>query len=228
MRFDFRRPAIAGSASDRDLKQISAEELSAIDLIELRVDHFSDLSEGCIQGVFREARSLGKPVIATVRSTDEGGRRRIPDAERVRIFRLVKDLADLMDIEARAEIFDEVRDVARAAGTPLIASYHNFNGTPSYDVLSAHVARCLERGADIVKIATTTNTEHDLRTMTRITLDHLEKGLVTVCMGPKGLISRVFFPVVGSLFTFASIGDSKAPGQVPVAELRRFMDRLAG
>jgi len=42
----------------------------------------------------------------------------------------------------------------------------------------------------------------------------------------KGLISRLFFPSVGSLFTFASIGDSKAPGQIPVLELRKYMETL--
>jgi len=228
LRFDSKRPAIAGAASDRDLRHISAEELAAMDLIELRIDHFPDLSDEYIMDVFKEARSLGKPLIATVRATDEGGQRDIPDTERVRIFNTVRNLANLMDIEARAGIFDEVRGIARDAGITLIASYHNFNNTPSYDVLSGLIAEYREKGADIIKIAATANSNDDLRTMTRITLDHFQEGLVTICMGSNGLISRVFFPSIGSLFTFASVGESKAPGQIPVLKLRKFMETLAG
>jgi len=228
LRLDFRRPAIAGSASERDLEHVSAEELAALDLIELRIDHFSDLSDAYIRDIFSNARSLGKPLIATVRSSDEGGQRGIPDTERVRIFSLVKDLTDLMDIEARSGIFDEVSGIAREAGVALIASYHSFENTPSYDWMSAHITEYKNRGADIVKIAVTANSTDDLRTMTRVTVDHFREGLVTVCMGTKGLISRVFFPAVGSLFTFASIGGSKAPGQVPVRELRKYMEVLIG
>ncbi len=226
MRPDFERPAIAGAASDSDLKYIPEDILKALDLIELRVDHFSNLTDGHIVDVFKEAKSLGKPLIATVRSTKEGGQRDIPDSERMRLFNLTKNSADFIDIEARAEIFDKVRDIARDAGVTLIASYHNFENTPSYDELSGSITEYRDRGADIVKIATTANSKDDLRTITRITLDYHQEGIVTICMGVKGLISRLFFPSVGSLFTFASIGDSKAPGQIPVLELRKYMEAL--
>lgn len=226
LRPDFGRPAIAGAASDSDLKHISEDILKALDLIELRVDHFSDLTDGHIEDVFKGAESLEKPLIATVRATEEGGRRDMPDSERIRLFNLIKSSADFIDIEARAEIFDKVRDIARDAGITLIASYHNFKNTPSYDELSGFITEYKERGADIVKITTTANSKDDLRTMTRITLDHHQEGIVTICMGVKGLISRLFFPSVGSLFTFASIGDSKAPGQIAVLELRQYMEAL--
>ena len=223
---DFERPAIAGAASDNDLKYISEDILKALDLIELRVDHFFSLTDGHIKDVFKEAKALKKPLIATVRSTEEGGQRDIPDSKRIRLFNLTRNYADFIDIEARSEIFDKVRNLARDAGITLIASYHNFENTPSYDELSGFIAEYRERGANIVKIATTANSKDDLRTVTRITLDHHQEGIVTICMGVKGLISRLFFPSVGSLFTFASIGDSKAPGQMPALELRRYMEAL--
>ncbi len=223
---DFKRPAIAGAASDSDLKYIQEDILRALDLIELRVDHFSDFSDVHIRDVFKEAGTLGKPLIATVRSTKEGGQREISDSERVRLFNLIKSSADLIDIEAGAEIFDKVMNIARNAGITLIASYHNFKETPTYNELSDFITEYRDRGADIVKIATTANSKDDLRTMTRITVDHHQEGIVTICMGVKGLISRLFFPSVGSLFTFASIGASKAPGQIPVLELRKYMEEL--
>ncbi|MEC4686481.1 MAG: type I 3-dehydroquinate dehydratase [Nitrospirota bacterium] len=226
MRPDFKRPAIAGAASDSDLKYISEDILKALDLIELRIDHFSSLTDGHIVDVFKKAEALGKPLIATVRSTEEGGQRDISDSERIRLFNLTRNSTDFIDIEARAEIFDKVMNLARDAGITLIASYHNFEGTPSYDELSGFITEYRERGADIVKIATTANSKDDLRTMTRLTLDHYQEGIVSICMGVKGLISRLFFPSVGSLFTFASIGNSKAPGQIPVLELRKYMEAL--
>ncbi|RMG02225.1 MAG: type I 3-dehydroquinate dehydratase [Nitrospirae bacterium] len=45
-------------------------------------------------------------------------------------------------------------------------------------------------------------------------------------MGEGALPSRVFFPMIGSLFSFGSIGEPKAPGQIPVTELRRLMNRF--
>ena len=100
--------------------------------------------------------------------------------------------------------------------------------TPSYSELSGCVKEYRSRGADIVKIATNAVNTDDLRSMTRLTLDYYQEGLITICMGKKGLITRVFFPIIGSLFTFASIGTPTAPGQVSAVELRRYMEALAG
>jgi 3-dehydroquinate dehydratase type I len=45
--------------------------------------------------------------------------------------------------------------------------------------------------------------------------------LVCFCMGEKGKVSRLLSPMFGAYFTFASLeGDSTAPGQMSIAEMR--------
>lgn len=220
----FHRPAISGSLTDAELSLIDAETLNALDLIEVRIDHFDNISEGYVSGMLKRVREFGKPVIATVRAEAEGGNRFIEESERLRLITTASRYADILDVEAGAIIFDEAKTVIKNAERLLMASYHNFEGTEDYMKLSHYAEDFRRRGADIVKIATSTASDEDIRTMTRLTLDHSDKGIVTICMGGKGLITRVFFPFIGSLFTFASIGLSKAPGQISVIRLRKLMD----
>ena len=45
-------------------------------------------------------------------------------------------------------------------------------------------------------------------------------------MGGLGAISRLVFPIAGSLLTYAHVGRPTAPGQLTVAELRPLLDRF--
>lgn len=228
LKFEFGRPAIASAISDSELTLVNEETLRCLDLIELRVDHFKETSERHIKEIFHKVRYFNRPLIATIRSYNEGGQRFIPDVERLKLFQIVTKFADIVDIEMQSEIFQEVKDLVNLNSKILIASYHNFENTPAYDELTGLVKRCKEKGSDIVKIAAKALDMDDIRVMTRLTLDFCHEGIVTISMGNKGLLSRVFFPIIGSLFTFAFIGSSKAPGQVSVVELRRYMDSLVG
>jgi 3-dehydroquinate dehydratase-1 len=223
----FGRPAIAGSASDEELVLIDDNILGAIDLIELRIDHFEVLSEEHVSRVFRKAQQFEKPLIATIRSFDEGGKCEIDDYARMKLFQIAALHADLIDVEMRSLIFKDVQKLIKRSGKILIASCHDFNRTPDYSDLSSQVENSKRRGADIAKIAVTPNTQEDLKAMTLLTLNFSREGIVTICMGNMGLVTRVFFPIVGSLFSFASIGYPKAPGQISAIELRKLMDSLS-
>ena len=223
----FQRPAIAASVTDMELELLGPEEVDAIDLIELRVDHFKDLSDDYILSVFKRAEGMRKPVIATIRSHKEGGERFIDDDRRISIIGLIADHADLVDVEAREPIFDEARCIIKDKGKVLVGSFHDFQGTPSYNELTVFVDGVYERGADVVKIAVFARDMRDIQTMTRLLLDYEKRGIVTICMGKRGLASRVFFPMIGSLFTFSAVGAQKAPGQVSVVELRGYMNTLS-
>ena len=57
-----------------------------------------------------------------------------------------------------------------------------------------------------------------------------EKRIISFAMGDLGLVSRVFCPLVGGDFIYASIerGKESAPGQITVAELRRIYELRSG
>jgi 3-dehydroquinate dehydratase-1 len=227
-RFRFGRPGIAGSFSDRDAGILTCDDLEALDLIEVRVDLFSEPGKEYLEERLREVSSLGRPLIGTVRSADEGGGGDLSPDERVGLFSVLSEWVDIIDIEIRSELFDNLLSVTREKSRYLLASFHDFDKTPPEGDLRGVMESAYERGADIVKIATMVRTRDDLMVLARLTLDYSDSGVVVIGMGEQGVSSRVFLPMIGSLFTFASVGAEKAPGQIPVLELRRLMNRLGG
>ncbi|NOX20474.1 MAG: type I 3-dehydroquinate dehydratase [Nitrospirae bacterium] len=224
----FNRPGIAASVSDSDIPLLKDDQLKSIDLIELRIDLFEDLSLDHIKGVFKKAEGFNKPLIATVRDVKEGGAKEIADSDRLNIYEAIADRASMIDVEIRSSILRDVKEVCKKGNTLLIASFHDFNTTPERDEIIEIINTARAAGADIVKIATRVENEKHIRLLTEITLMEYGKGIITIGMGQKGLITRVVFPVLGSLFTFASVGAPKAPGQIPVTELREIINRLYG
>jgi 3-dehydroquinate dehydratase I len=81
----------------------------------------------------------------------------------------------------------------------------------------------LENGADICKVVTTAQNFEDNLTALQINSEFPESRVISFTMGDLGLVSRVFCPLVGADFTYASIerGKESAPGQITVGELRR-------
>jgi|Deesub1362B_J571_1020462.scaffolds.fasta_scaffold00289_12 3-dehydroquinate dehydratase-1 len=222
----FSRPAIAASLSDKDLSLVDAQILEHIDIIELRVDLFRDLSPEGVESVFRKAQDFGKPLIATIRDYAEGGMVKLSNKERLFLFQKVIPLAELIDIEMLSEIFNQVREIVKNERKTLIASFHDFSGTPELDKMEALYMKASSEGADIVKIAVMADKVEDLKRMTQFTLNHAQR-VVTLCMGKMSLISRIFFPFIGSLFTFGAVGEPKAPGQVSVIKLRQYINNLS-
>ncbi len=226
--FRFGRPGIAGSVSDREIGLLKGDDLEALDLIEVRVDLFSEQGKEYLEERLREVSSLGRPLIGTVRSADEGGGGELSTDERVGLFSVLSEWVDIIDIETRSELFDSLLSIAREKSRYLLASFHDFDRTPPEGDLRGVMEGAYERGADIVKIATMVRKREDLMVLARLTLDYADSGVVVIGMGEGGLATRIFLPMIGSLFTFGAVGTQKAPGQVSVRELRSMMSRFGG
>lgn len=66
-----------------------------------------------------------------------------------------------------------------------------------------------------------------LRLMTetlRFSEEHPDVTLVTMAMGELGKITRVASDSFGSSWTFASVGETSAPGQLSLAEVVRIRE----
>ncbi len=226
-RLNLKRPAIAASVSDSEFAELTEPVLEAIDLIELRVDLFSDLSTEYVEKVFKRAKTFSKPLVATIRSFSEGGSKEIDDSQRLRLFELLVPLSSVVDVEIRSPLLTEVANLCKGTNCLLIGSFHDFSGTPERRELESIINKGYSTGADIIKIATTIEHDHHLRLLAELTLHQQSKGIVTVGMGQKGLLTRVAFPMLGSLFTFSAVGKPKAPGQIHVTELRSLINRLS-
>ncbi|MBF0541431.1 MAG: type I 3-dehydroquinate dehydratase [Nitrospirae bacterium] len=206
-----------------DIDVYSIESVEGVDIIELRIDMFSDISEKGTSDTFTVARDkFNLPIIATCRSHREGGAVDINDNLRLKLFKSVIDLSDAIDIEIRSKISKDVISFAKDHNKTTIASYHDFKQTPNLSTLEDIDKMGRDQNSDIVKIAVTPINYNDLRTLTEFTLKYHNKGIVTIAMGELGRTSRLFLPLIGSLFTFASIKTISAPGQLTIRELRQF------
>lgn len=206
-----------------DTDVYNMETIISPDIIELRIDMFNDISIKGIINTFKEAhRKFKIPIIATCRSFIEGGAIPILDEQRLDIYEAILDITDALDIEINSMIAKDVIDLARHQKKTTIASFHDFNYTP--DLKSLEEIHSKGRGytCDIIKIAVTPRNYKDLRILTEFTLKYHDKGIVTIAMGKLGRPSRLFLPLIGSLFTFASLGTSSAPGQLTMKEMLEF------
>lgn len=195
-----------------------------MDVAELRIDRFATPTA---EQAIAEAQRYGTiPMLATVRAKAEGGSWQGTEAARLALYRAVIPHVAAVDIELSADtIRPDVIASAHGADKAVIASFHDFAGTPPWGTLEGVVRRAREAGADIVKIAAQVNRTADLQTLARILVTHPHTPMIVIGMGERGRISRLAFPALGSVLTFASAGETTAPGQIPLEEMRSFLTR---
>ncbi len=206
-------------------ERIAEAKRLGMDIAELRVDFFSNREAERVREEVDRFR--GVPVLATIRSAAEGGAWDGPDDERLALYKALLPGVAAVDVElSSAAIVASVIAAARAQKKCAIVSFHDFARTPPAATLDDIANRASSAGADIVKVAATCRNIEDLHVLAEYTLRHRDKGLVTIGMGDTGLLSRVFFPALGSLFTFAAFGEGTAAGQIPLEETAVWLCRF--
>jgi 3-dehydroquinate dehydratase type I len=190
----------------------------APDLMELRFDYME--SPGSLQRI-RDSTSL--PLIATNRRRDQGGLSSHPEADRVTLLLEACEAGfDYVDLELTTSSINEVSDEVKSRGAMLIISYHDLNGTPPRKALNQIVREELSAGADICKVVGTSKSLHDNLLYLSLLEENPDINLICFGMGEAGVMSRVFSPLFGGAFTYASagIGMESAPGQLTIADLK--------
>jgi 3-dehydroquinate dehydratase I len=207
------------------------------DLVELRADHLASLSPDDLMAALRQLRTaLGAqmPILFTNRSRAEGGASRWPEAKRLASFDVAIDSGEvaLIDIELAVPEAQRARIMARAAQQKVgvIASSHNFSSTPDDAGLAALFDTLVHSGANVAKLAVMAQSPDDALRLLRATTQWAGNSpipLIAIAMGPAGTITRLAGPFFGSTLSYATIGPSSAPGQVPLTLLRDYW-RVAG
>lgn len=212
-------PRIALSVSDRDTPGEIAKY--KVDALELRVDSFKTLAAGRIVSKIRDFRKLKLPLILTIRSKEEGGKKYIPEGKRLSLFSSLIELVDAVDIELNCAILKDVLKIARANRKVSIISVHNLKRTPSRVELERIFKKVKNFKGDIFKIAVTAASYQDVPRLALFTVTHQKDNIISISMGNNGAVSRIFFPICGSLLTYSYINYPKANGQIPIKELNR-------
>lgn len=203
---------------------VRAAELGA-DVAEWRVDMSSDW-EACA----RACASSSIPVIATLRSADEGGHYESQSYNyAAEVMKLVLHPFAAVDIEAARPGADQAIAAARDNGVIAIASHHDTVGTPSNSDMMRILENMTELRPDILKLACTPSSTADTwRQMdfTRSMRERLSLPLISVSMGAAAAWTRLAVAASGSVATFASLDAPSAPGQLEAGLVRHVLDAL--
>lgn len=205
------------------------------DIVEWRGDWYEDIfDESCLKEVLSGLRQvLGElPILFTFRSIQEGGERPITPEEYLKLANDVceSECVDAFDVELfmdeRVNAF--IVEKVHACGMTVIASNHDFQKTPAKDELTRRMMFMDEMGADILKIAVMPKTMSDVLELLTATEEmgrlYTDKPIITMSMGPMGVISRLAGESFGSALTFGAGEKASAPGQIPAKELKEVLD----
>ena len=211
------------------------EALEHCEMAEIRLDR-CELSARDTENVF----TSDVPLVATCRiaevAQNEPSLQGLTDSAREikamqiaekRLVRAIEAGARYVDveIEAQKQMSKRVRSDAHENGTIFIRSYHDFEGTDSYEALKALVEKCKYHGADIVKLVTTAHSSEDVeRVMALYEWAKAENiDLIAFCMGEAGRQSRLDCLKYGAPYTYAALSadEAAAPGQWPADEMRK-------
>jgi 3-dehydroquinate dehydratase-1 len=191
-----------------------------LDLLEARVDLFHERELESIGERLERARKFA-PILLTLRSAKEGGAWRGSESDRVELYAALLPLVDAVDVELGASIRASVVAAAREAGRTVVLSHHDFARTPAEAELNRIVRRSAAAGADVVKIAAQLRDDADGARLAALFAQYPTQPLVVIGMGEHGKKTRIFFPALGSRFTFASLDRATAPGQLDWATTQR-------
>ncbi|MFR1762784.1 type I 3-dehydroquinate dehydratase, partial [Frisingicoccus sp.] len=193
---------ICGKNREEILREAeSVRELPA-DLIEWRADWYDDVFDRvCLEEMLQSLRHKldDKPLLFTFRSIQEGGEKPIRPEQYLEVSRTVcaSGQADALDVELfmDGKVTKEIIDMAHRQGMVVIASNHDFIKTPEKDEMTRRLILMDEMGADILKIAVMPKSKTDVLELLMATEEmgrlYTEKPVVTMSMGPMGLISSL-------------------------------------
>ena len=203
------------------------------DMAEFRIDLLDFASD--TKAVIKLGKELNqvlrnKPLIATIRTANEGGQLKISDADYESTYTeyLKQPFMQFLDIEmfrdqARVE---KLTQRAHQKNVLVIMSNHDFDKTPTQQDIEQRLLKQDQMGADILKIAVMPKSKQDVLTLMNATLNVSQKSkkpLLTMSMGRLGTISRIATANMGGSMSFGMIGEASAPGQIDVAQLKQFL-----
>ncbi|MFW1744720.1 type I 3-dehydroquinate dehydratase [Acinetobacter guillouiae] len=203
------------------------------DLAEFRIDllNFASDTKQVIALGHELKQILGsKPVIATIRTHNEGGQLTISDADYGKTYQayLRQPFMDMLDVEMfrDPQVVKSTVKLAHEKKVLIVMSNHDFKKTPDEAEIVQRLLKQDQLGADILKIAVMPQSKQDVFTLMNATLkvsQQSKKPLLTMSMGKLGTISRIATANMGGSFSFGMIGEASAPGQIDVTQLKQLL-----
>lgn len=146
------------------------------------------------------------------------------------VFHELSDADFFVDVDPfkESEIFHEV--VKCVGAQRLIASFHDYEKTPSTEELEAIYIALKQTNAKIVKIATSCDDEGDIAKLLWIVAKAKEENqpLVGASMGIYGAKGRISLAINGNPWSYVSIADTvaTAAGQLSLEKFEQTLEEL--
>ena len=174
-------------------------------------------------------RQAPLPVIATVRSRQQGGRFAGTKEGQLRLLlRAVEAGSSYLDWEFQPG--EDLPDELSGIRERVILSYHNFQTTPANSILESLFNEMAAIRPRVLKVVTLAQKMEDNLTLLNLISKGRKQGreVVAFCLGSLGRISRVACLLVGGAFTYAALekGAEAAPGQFTLPEMHRLLGML--
>ena len=196
------------------------------DIIEWRADYLP--KEAILQvapAIFE--KFAGRELVFTLRTRSEGGEIDLSPEEYIHLIKEVAQFyqPDYIDFEyySYKDVFEEMLDFPN-----LVLSYHNFQETP--ENMMEILSELTSLNPKLVKVAVMAHTEQDVLDLMNYTRGfktlNPEQEYVTISMGKVGKVSRITADVTGSSWSFASLDEASAPGQISLANMKKIREIL--
>lgn len=194
----------------------------SFDIIEVRGDYFKDVNT-LVRAISMIRDSIDKPILYTYRTEKDGGQGDLLGEDYLyHLATIQKSIpVDYIDVEILQQsdptIIEQLKRYSK-----VILSHHDFNGTPSDAVMTGIIDEMTAAKGDFYKIAYMPQTPEDVARVVAVLEQSKEKfgDVVTaISMGELGRKTRtsVAYP---SRFTYGTLNEPQAPGQVNVEKLR--------
>ncbi|MDC0200990.1 type I 3-dehydroquinate dehydratase [Verrucomicrobia bacterium] len=206
---------------EHSLEKISStKKLDQCNVIEIRIDLLMSVPD-----LKQKISKINAPILLTCRHPDEGGPEEFRDSiKRQSVITPLIQYASALDIEIdQAEHMKSILELAKSEGLLTLLSFHDFIGTPEKKHLQNKVSEGYERGADVVKIATTTNSFKDIISLMTL-FDLFDSHHLSVMgMGRLGMASRLLAAQSGSVLNYAALQSASVPGQWEVNDFKKIL-----
>lgn len=252
------RPAVIAVLTNTDSLQTDSERAASLgaDIVELRLDGALAAGNTDPGKLITQARAGGLPVLATVRTSEEGGQFQASSKDggdggaggaagrdgsaggaggsgvsyREIIEEIVSASPAAVDIEFAREGSAELAAHAAGRGVYPVFSRHYFTHTPPAHNLLQTLRAMHQAGGSALKIAVMPRGWSDVLELFQATNEATEftVPVITMAMGDLGRITRL--GAFGSAATYAALGQQpgqqSAPGQLALPDLVRTIDAL--
>jgi 3-dehydroquinate dehydratase I len=181
-----------------------------------------------LQGALEIVKGISNRAVFTLRSVKHKGKFTGNNEDRIFWFKqLSLTQPMLLDVELETLLDDdELVDFFSEQKTRILVSWHDFEKTPTnYELLE--MLGQMRIYSNYVKVVTAAQTVHDCIRLLDLYDVATELNLISFAMGELGILSRILCTIYGNApFTYASLEEAIAPGQLTIQQMRKLFHRI--